>query len=324
MASKRKYFKFDQQTITPGSLLRRLLRRVERSKLLGLSMAGAMLVLVGLLDYLTGNEVGFALFYLFPVMLGTWAAGRWAGFAMAAISALLWLFSDLTTGHTYQQPLSPFWNAAMRLGIFTLVAQLVIHLKNMIEFERAVSRTDHLTGAANRRAFIEALGSESNRSNRFKHTFSLVYIDVDNFKQLNDSEGHKTGDEALRVIAETLHRNLRNVDLVGRIGGDEFAILLPECGKAAASEVVSRCFAACSREIQARNWLIGLSMGVGIFNQSDRTVDELLACADRAMYRSKCLGKNRIHYVSFEEHVAGTSTPDTADCDEKNPSAAES
>ena len=323
MASKRKYFRFDQQSITPGILLRRLLHRVERSKLLGLSIAGVMLVLVGLLDYFTGNEVGFALFYLFPVMLGTWAAGRWAGFAIATISALLWLFTDLTTGHNHQ-PLSPFWNAAMRLGIFTLVAQLVIHLKNMIEFERAVSRTDHLTGAANRRAFIEALGSESNRSNRFQHTFSLVYIDVDNFKQLNDSEGHKTGDEALRVIAETLNRNLRNVDLVGRIGGDEFAILLPECGKAAASEVVSRCFAACSREIRARNWPIGLSMGVGIFNQSDRTVDELLACADKAMYQSKCLGKNRIHYVNFEEQVAGTSPPNTVECDEKSRSVAES
>ncbi len=245
--------------------------------------------------------------------LSTWVAGRWAGIATATVSTFLWLAVDFATGHPYRDSLSPFWNATMRFGIFALVAQLVMFLKNMIEVERTLSRTDYLTGISNRRAFMETLGRESIRSTRFQHAFSLVYIDIDDFKKLNDNEGHKSGDEALCVIAETLSRSLRKVDLVGRIGGDEFAILLPECGRDAASEVVSRCIGACSQKIRARHWPIGLSVGVGIFNRGNRTVDELLACVDTVMYQIKCSGKNRIRYVSFEEQDAVPSPDNTAE-----------
>ncbi len=296
-----------KKTSLAGVALRKLLQRAERSKRFSLSVAGVLLVAVGLLDYFAGYEVGFALFYLFPVMLSTWSAGRWAGLATAAISALLWLLADYAAGHSYQEPLSPFWNATMRLGVFALVAQLVVLVRDVVEFERTLSQTDHLTGISNRRAFMEAVGRESIRGTRFRHAFSLVYIDVDNFKKLNDDEGHQTGDEALCVIAQTLSESLRRVDLVARIGGDEFAIVLPECGRYAASEVVSRCFGACSQKIRERNWPIGLSMGVATFNGGNRTADELLACADDAMYQSKCSGKNRIHYVSFEEQNVSTS-----------------
>ncbi len=301
-----------KNTPLPGGALRKLLHLAERSKLFGLSVAGLLLVAVGLLDYVTGYEVGFALFYLFPVMLSTWTAGRWAGIATAAVSALLWLFADFAAGHPYREPLSPFWNATMRLGVFALVAQLVVLVRGVVEFERTLSQTDHLTGISNRRAFMEAVGRESLRVSRFRHAFSLVYIDIDDFKQLNDNAGHKTGDEALCVIARTLSENLRSVDLVARIGGDEFAILLPECDRLAASEVVSRCFGACSQKIRQRNWSIGLSMGVAIFNGGNRTVDEILECADKTMYQSKCSGKNRIYYVSFEEQDVSTSAADTA------------
>lgn len=293
-----------KKEVTSDFVLRRLLHRIEHSKTLGLALAGGLLMLIGLLDYFTGYEIGFALFYLFPVMISTWVAGRWAGIVAAVVSALLWLLADFATGHPYYQPLSPFWNATMRLGIFAVIAQLVMYVRDMIEFERTMSRTDHLTGIPNRRAFSEALVSESKRSERFHHAFSLVYIDVDDFKKLNDKEGHKTGDEALCLIARTLVRNLRNVDLVARIGGDEFAILLPESDRASATEVVNRCIAISSQKIQSRDWSISLSVGVGIFNRGDRTVDQLLACADEVMYQSKCSGKNRIHYVSFEEQDA--------------------
>lgn len=294
-------FEVARRITPPEPALRQLLHRTESSKLFGLSLAGALLVLVGLLDYLVGYEVGFALFYLFPVMLSTWAAGRWAGIGAATICALLWLVADFAAGQPYREPLSPFLNATMRLGIFLLVAHLVMVIKNVVEFERKNSRTDHLTGIANRRAFMEALGQERIRSTRFRHTFSLVYIDIDNFKKLNDNMGHRAGDEALCVVVEILKQSIRSVDLVGRIGGDEFAILLPECGRGAAAEVVTRCFAAISRETRARDWPIGLSVGVGIFKCDDRSAEEMLACADGAMYQSKSSGKNRIHYVSFAD-----------------------
>ena len=284
-----------------NSAVRQLLHRAERSKLFGLSVAGALLVLIGLLDYLTGYEIGFALFYLFPVMLTTWTAGRLGGITMAAVAAVVWLLTDFAAGHPYQEPLSPIWNATMRLGIFLIVAHLVMGLKNVVEFERTLSRTDYLTGVANRRAFTEALRLETIRSARFRHAFSLAYIDVDDFKKLNDSEGHKTGDKALCVIAETLEKNLRSVDLVARLGGDEFAVLLPECDRVGAGEVVTRCLEACSKKIRERNWPIGLSVGVGIFNRRDITVDEILACVDEVMYQAKHSGKNTIHYGDFGE-----------------------
>ena len=285
----------------PTAAVKHLLHQLENSRPVGLAVSGALLILVGLLDYLTGYEVGFALFYLFPVMLSTWTAGRWAGIATAALSAALWLATDFAAGHPYREPLSPFWNATMRLGIFVLVAHMVMVVRNVIEFERSLSRTDYLTGVANRRALTEALRLESIRSARFKRTFSLAYIDVDDFKKLNDTDGHKAGDEALCMIAATLNKNLRSVDLVGRIGGDEFAVLLPECGQDAAREAVNRCVAACSEKIRQSNWPISLSVGVGVFDRRDVSVDDMLAYVDEIMYRGKHSGKNSIHYGYFGE-----------------------
>lgn len=166
----------DLHPTSRAAAARRLLHRVERSKPFGIALAGTLLLLVASLDYLTGYEIGFALFYLFPVMLMTWTAGRWAGITKAVLSAVLWLLTDFAAGHTYRESLSPFWNAVMRLGIFVLVAQLVMAVRTLIEFERSLSRTDHLTGVANRRAFTEALERESVRNARFRHTLSLVSL----------------------------------------------------------------------------------------------------------------------------------------------------
>ena len=122
---------------------------------------------------------------------------------------------------------------------------------------------------------------------------------------LNDTYGHNAGDTALCVIAENLRHNLRRVDVVGRIGGDEFAVLLPECGGDAAGEVVNRCVKACSEVFHAQEWPISLSVGVGIFSGPAITVDAMLACVDEIMYRGKHADKNSIHYDQCEAAEAG-------------------
>ncbi|HTC77354.1 MAG TPA: diguanylate cyclase, partial [Terriglobales bacterium] len=94
--------------------------------------------------------------------------------------------------------------------------------------EKELSRSDPLTGLPNRRAFYEVALAEADRARRYRHPLSLAYLDVDNFKQVNDDYGHDAGDELLVRVAEVLRRNLRNNDIVARLGGDEFAMLLPE------------------------------------------------------------------------------------------------
>jgi diguanylate cyclase (GGDEF)-like protein len=112
---------------------------------------------------------------------------------------------------------------------------IISQLRSLYAQERNLSRTDTLTGIPNRRAFLESLEIEKNRARRYDHPLTLDYVDLDHFKQLNDTLGHNTGDELLRVVANAMKLDVRQVDVLARLGGDEFAVLLPETGRVAAS-----------------------------------------------------------------------------------------
>ena len=204
------------------SIAHTLLSWSEGSAFASMIIAVAALLILGYVDLVSGHELNLVLFYVFPIMLATWAAGRRAGLVMAAFAATLWLWVDKVGGHDYDITSGPYWNAAMRLGVFLLIVQLVLLLRQRLEAERILSLTDPLTGIANRRAFTDALNREMVVSKRSGASFSLAFVDVDRFKRLNDRRGHTEGDRALTRIASALKASLREVDLVARMGGDEF------------------------------------------------------------------------------------------------------
>ena len=264
-----------------------------------ISVGTGMVLLVGILNQMAGPEISSTIFYLVPIVLVTWFTKRSIGFVFSILSALTWLIADLASGTTHLNSDIPYWNGVARLGSFFILTFVLSTLKNTLRQEKEYSRTDFLTGTRNRRYFIELLNMEINRARRYDRPFTVVCIDLDNFKTVNDCFGHSTGDILLRLIARTLQENIRATDTVARLGGDEFAILLPETGRNRA-EVILQKIQKINLEIMRRHgWPMTFSMGVATFTSPPSTVDDTLRISDQLMYAAKNNGKNSIQYEVF-------------------------
>lgn len=187
--------------------------RLTRPAALGLSTA--LVILAGVGDYVTGDDVASTLIYLAPVAMATWGTGRTGGLCIATAAALISFVAN--RGHV--PPLSPAvqsWNLATELGVFATMAALLTRLKRRLELESERALTDLLTGLMNRRAFQEAASAEIERARHHGRPFTLALLDLDGFKQINDTAGHGAGDRALVAVSGVLRRRLRVVDVVAR------------------------------------------------------------------------------------------------------------
>lgn len=157
---------------------------------------------------------------------------------------------------------------------------------------------DFLTGVANRRYFVQTAEAEVARSQRYARPLSLLMLDVDFFKQVNDRYGHKAGDWVLQHLTQLLQQGLRSADLLGRLGGEEFAILLPETAEIQAVEVAERLRRAVSEDLiqleGVEGFSISLSIGVTTLVEGDQGLDEPLRRADKALYTAKRTGRNKV------------------------------
>ncbi len=176
------------------------------------------------------------------------------------------------------------------VGFLVAWAVVVRRLRISRDAERRTAGTDVLTGIANRKAFFEAAAAELNRSRRSQYPLSVAYVDCDQFKSFNDALGHLAGDALLRQVATVLQGNLRNYDLVARVGGDEFAVLLPEASPEVGRAVAERLRVRLQESAQDLNRRVTFSMGVVSFESPPASVEDLLQAADEAMYAAKRAG----------------------------------
>jgi diguanylate cyclase (GGDEF)-like protein len=268
-----------------------------------------LVILLGEIDYLTGDELSFSIFYLFPIYLVTWYGGGWPGAVISLASAGVWYGADALTAN-YSHPLIPYWNALVRLGFFLITTVLVAEIRKRFDREASLAMTDPLTTIANRRAFYHLADAEIARAGRTDRPFTVAYLDLDNFKLVNDQLGHHAGDELLRLIAQIIQDNIRRLDTVARLGGDEFTILLPETTQTQALELLERLKSTLTRTMNEKPWPVTFSIGAVTFTLPPPSVDDILRRTDNLLYGAKTGGKNMIKYDLYPR-----TTPPSGEAD---------
>ena len=184
------------------------------------------------------------------------------------------------------------------LHILSLFAQHAsIAMENALLYDKVqqMARIDEVTSLLNRRAFCEMGEYEINRANRLLHPISLAMVDLDDFKQVNDQFSHLTGDEVLRAVARLCRDNLRNIDIIGRYGGDEMVILMPETNKESAFMAMDRLrneIEGTSFKVRENEFHITASFGVASHQRNAPTISEIMDQADSSLHTAKKDGKN--------------------------------
>ncbi len=176
---------------------------------------------------------------------------------------------------------------------------MLSQIKFHFVLEANLSRTDSLTGLPNVRGFTEHAEKNFVLAERHHRKIALAYIDVNDFKKVNDELGHGEGNKVLRVIGNNILGSLRASDVAGRLGGDEFVILFPETDEAGARTVCDTLNKNFMLEIQKHTWPISLSIGVACFDSPRLSLDEAIKIADSLMYQVKRSGKNNILFQHY-------------------------
>lgn len=236
--------------------------------------------------------------YIIPVLLVTWTEGLAWGivFGIASITmreAVAW---DQMPAET---PLE--WRIGNAAAYVAVVAVAMAGLQRLRRSQAALAllvTQDALTNVLNARAFAERLSQELDRNRRYPRPLSLLYMDLDNFKIINDTHGHQTGDAVLRLVADAMRTSVRTADVVGRLGGDEFAVLMPETDAQLADAAAKRLVAGL-RDVFKGTPNVTASIGVVSCTATDASTDDLLRRADQAMYDAKRMGKDRVVQVAL-------------------------
>ncbi|MFL6334080.1 MAG: diguanylate cyclase [Pyrinomonadaceae bacterium] len=190
------------------------------------------------------------------------------------------------------------------LDLLRARARTLLELKQYLDSCQEAAFTDHLTGLANRRRFERQLEREVARTERYSRPFCLLLVDIDNFKDVNDTHGHDAGDEALRRVANVVQSGTRGIDTGARIGGDEFAIILPETDLTRGLEVAERLRTAIAALDFGPAGRITASLGVAELPACAHTNEELRAAADAALYEAKRGGRDHAASAPVLENPA--------------------
>jgi len=215
----------------------------------------------------------------------------------------VWEVQNSATGSWYQcrdQAIRWVDGRLVRLEIATDITErkeMELALEAAKRKAEALSRTDDLTGLYNRRAFFDMAYGAFKHACRFGRKLAAVVIDLDDFKHINDSYGHQAGDRVLQALSSCIQENVREVDLVGRIGGEEFALVLPETSSEEAAGLAERLRSAVEElRVGIQGLSIGCtaSLGVSSLGPGVETLETLISCADASLYAAKRGGRNRV------------------------------
>lgn len=259
-----------------------------------LLFCSVFLLLLGWLDIITG-DYSLIVFYLIPVSLATWIVGKRSGLLFCFLSLAVRVVADEayhSSGFAFSA--LHYWNELIEFFFLIIMSILFSALKKNLENEKELARLDPLTDTLNRRSFFDLAEHEINRSQRYNLPLTVAFIDIDNFKVVNDQFGHQSGDTLLISVVSTIRSHIRSSDVVARFGGDEFVILLPDTPGDAALKFLKKIHDHLDQAMAQNGWPVSFSIGAVSYITVPSTVDEVVRQADELMYTVKHGGKNRL------------------------------
>ncbi len=269
-----------------------------------LTLCSVLFVVVAVTDYVTPPELNLTFMYALIILLACWNLGLiWSLVFTALASGMQFFVVDQIKGD-YISLMYLYIDLGNRFFTFLLVIVLAVPLRTVYAREKITARIDWLTKIPNRRAFTELLVTEIARYERSGVPFSVAYIDLDDFKSINDRLGNEKGDLLLCKIAETVKRGLRKTDAVARLGGDEFAILFPASDMDAALPVMHRVRAGLEA-LNQEGGSVTFSIGLGTFGRPGLSPDEVTALCDTLMHRVKREGNKAL----VRDQFVGAASP---------------
>jgi diguanylate cyclase (GGDEF)-like protein len=268
--------------------------QTARSGLPMFLLSSALIVVIGILDAWTGTDLSVQILYLLPCGVVAWTVGRSSALMLSGLSAVVWLTADALDGHTYSHPVFGASNTITLFAFLAAACSALSAMRAALLRETKNARVDHLSGLWNARAFYELAEREVALGAREGADVAVAYLDLDDFKKVNDTLGHLKADELLRIVASSLRRAVRTTDIVARLGGDEFAILLPRTATPDAELLLRRALAAVRGATRDAGFVVSFSVGCVSARGEDVTFESLVRAADRLMYDAKAAGKAAI------------------------------
>jgi diguanylate cyclase (GGDEF)-like protein len=272
----------------------------RRSRRAVVYIAITLSILLGLLDLATNIELHFLLLYLVPVFLGSWFVSRDMGVFLAIFGSLVWFGAEfLSGGRAYSSPWIAYWNLLMRTSVFVIFAFTQESLKSKLDELSNLASRDFLTGLPNGRAFYQLAADEMNRASGLD-PMTLACIDVSGIQVVNERQGYPAGDQLMCTIAHTIRENVERPDLVGRLAGTTFAVLLPKTASSGANSVLEHLHNALKDDRRKYSHPLNFYISAVACTKTPRTVAELMQQADSQMTRMKNAKKDFLQIITSD------------------------
>lgn len=246
------------------------------------------------LDFVSGDELVLILLYIPVVAFITVKINLRFAIIAALVCSFVWLVDDIVLFATSSLNHAKLLTAAIHFICFTVIATIISRLNEALRREFASARHDSLTGLWNMKTFKSECSHRLQGLAKLNLPFAIVFIDCDNFKQVNDTEGHDIGDQVLKVVSHRARTQLRESDCIARYGGDEFIIFLQAISMSDTVTVIEHLRQILLDAMKDRSWPVTFSIGVAFFDNHEINIDSAIRAADNLMYECKNASKNGI------------------------------
>jgi diguanylate cyclase (GGDEF)-like protein len=261
---------------------------------LHVALGGFTLLVVAGAQALLDPALPIDLLYVLPVAVIALAGGRPMGVAAGVLAAVLRSAVETWSGVAYVHPAMALLSFLLAVLVYVLTAWFAAEITTAAQRARASALTDPLTGLGNRRYFEDVAERELNRSRRYGRPLALAFINIVNFRSVNEERGHAAGDALLRLVGEELPSGIRRSDIVARLGGDVFAILFPETPAEGAEVALGKLRERLLVLARDGGYDVGFSVGVAVSETGATTLKALLSAADATMYAAKRTGRGLV------------------------------